>query len=147
MIRCLLETALVIFFVRYERLTGILFKSMACRDGLYPQKEAARLWLDFDTTSAPAVKGFIRLLEQAYGIDWRGLDPSLKRLEKKARRIRSDIIHAKGRYLCVILLQSLGTVRKLHRERKKILNEFKEKRCSMDTQSMRREISRLVDKK
>ena len=144
MIRTLLEALLVIRFVRYEHLTGILFQSLARRDALFSQPEAARLWLDFDTTSAPAVTGFVRLLERAYGIDWRGKSPRLKQEEKRARRIRSDIIHAKGRHSCTVLLQSLGTVRKLHRERKKILREFRETRCRLDTAAMRREIPRLV---
>ena len=132
MIRTLLEALLVIRFVRYEHLTGILFQSLARRDALFSQPEAARLWLDFDTTSAPAVTGFVRLLERAYGIDWRGKSPRLKQAEKRAR------------HSCTVLLQSLGTVRKLHRERKKILREFRETRCRLDTAAMRREISRLV---
>lgn len=144
MLRTLLEALLVIRFVRYERLTGLLFTSMARRDALFSKRDAGRLWLEFDTTSAPAVTGFIRLLDNAYGIAWRRDNPRLKHEEKRARRIRSDIIHAKGRYPAAALLQSLGTVRRLHRERKNILKEFQEKPCRMDSAAMRREISRLV---
>jgi len=144
MIRTLLEALLVIRFVCYEHLTGILFKSMARRDGGFSKKEAARLWLRFDTTSAPAVKGFIQLLEEAYGIRWREQDSTLKEEEKKARRIRSDIIHAKGHSSCRLLLRSLKTVRKLIKKRKQLLIQLKRSSCRLDSETMRQKITGLA---
>lgn len=135
---------LVIHFVRFEDLTGILFRFVARRDGHFSKKEAARLWRGFDTTSAPAVKGFILLLEKAYGIRWRENDFSLKEEEKRARRVRSDIIHAKGPSSCRLLLGSLKTVRKLIKKRKKIILNLKRSSCRLDTETMRREIRELT---
>lgn len=144
MIRHLLEALLVIRFVRYEGLTGVLFRFMARRDGHFSKKEAARLWREFDTTSAPAVKGFILLLEKAYGIRWREKDFSLKEEEKRARRVRSDIIHAKGPSSRRLLLDSLKTVRRLIKKRKEVIINLKRSSCRLDTESMRREIRELT---
>lgn len=132
MIKWIFERIIIDMFIYYEKITREIFLKIFIKDAGFSKNKAKIYWDKFDTSSAVHIKAFIKFLKNIYKVNWYNYKKNLKQKEKKTRKIRGDIIHAKKRYPLNKYFWAITIIFTLiRRKRKYLYNPIKRKNVSI----------------
>ncbi|TYB31095.1 MAG: hypothetical protein FXF47_05940 [Candidatus Mcinerneyibacterium aminivorans] len=121
MFKWIFERIIIELFIYYEKITRDIFLDIFISDAGFSKYEAKKYWDSFDTSSAVYIKAFIKFLKNFYNVNWYDYKKNMKEEEKKARKIRGDIIHAKKHYSLKKYFWSIRIILILIKRKKKYL--------------------------